>query len=156
MIAGTSSRPGLTAEPSGCTIRVVVEYATITAALAMLVSSLNGVLVSALPSTNARAASLVTSVARSHHLSGSQAHTAYTAAPYRKPALRYLYAMGWVGSASDLNACKAAQILGPDPNVAATQALQASPKALALLRTAHLTVRQGAAAIARGSTDGCT
>ena len=75
--------------------------------------------------------------------------------PYRKPALRYLYTVGWVSAASDLNSCKAAQLLGPDPAVAAAQALRGSPKTLALLRAAHLTVGQAATAIARGTTDGC-
>jgi hypothetical protein len=76
-------------------------------------------------------------------------------APFGTPALRYLYAIGWVGSASNLGACKAAQVLGPEPQMAASQALRASPNALALLRRAHLTVARAAAAIGRGTTDGC-
>jgi hypothetical protein len=39
--------------------------------------------------------------------------------------------------------------------MAASQALRASPNALALLRRAHLTVARAAAAIGRGTTDGC-
>ena len=145
----------MTCESSGCTITAVVEYASISAALSMLIASLNGVFASAIPTSNGKAAALVTTVASSHHVSTPQARTAYARAPYHKPALRYLYAVGWVGSASDLTACKATQILEPDPNVAAAQALQQSPRALALLRAAHLTVAQAAAAIAHGSTDGC-
>ena len=64
--------------------------------------------------------------------------------------------MGWVGAASNLATCKATQLLGPDPSVAAAQAIQGSPKALSLLRAAHITVSQAAAAMGRGSTDGCT
>jgi hypothetical protein len=145
----------LTIESSPCTITVVFEYASITAALSMLVASLSGVLSSVLPSTSGRASALVTAVASSHHVSTSQARAAYAGAPYRSPALRYLYSVGWVGSASDLAGCKAAQILGPDPTSAAAQALERSPKALAVVRAAHLTVNQAAEAIARGSTDGC-
>ena len=133
----------------------MAEYATVTAALAMLASSLTGAFGSALPSTDAKAVSIVSAVARSHHVSGSRARGAYEEAPYRKPALRYLYTVGWVSAASDLNSCKAAQLLGPDPAVAAAQALRGSPKTLALLRAAHLTVGQAATAIARGTTDGC-
>ena len=133
----------------------MVEYATITAALALLGSSLSGALGSVLPATDAKAAAAVTSIARTHHLSAPAARAAYAKAPYSRPALRYLYAVGWVGSASDLSACKAAQILGPDPTAAADHALRASPKLLALLRAAHITVAQAATAIGRGTTDGC-
>ena len=90
----------------------MAEYATVTAALAMLASSLTGAFGSVLPSTDAKAVSIVSAVARSHHFSGSQARGAYGQAPYRKPALRYLYTVGWVSAASDLNSCKAAQLLG--------------------------------------------
>lgn len=133
----------------------VVEYATIAAALSMLASSVGGVFASALPATDVRAGAQIAAVARAHGVPAAQARSAYKKAPFGKPALRYLYAIGWVGSASNLAACKAAQVLGPDPKVAATQALRASPKALALLRKAHLTLSQAAAAVARGTTDGC-
>src|SRR5262249_61966808 len=93
--------------------------------------------------------------ARSHHVAGSQARAAYAKAPYRSAPLRYLYTVGWVSSASNLTSCKAAQILGPDPVAAAAQALRGSPKTLALLRRAHVTGGEAAAAIGRGATDGC-
>jgi hypothetical protein len=38
---------------------------------------------------------------------------------------------------------------------AAAHALQGSPKTLALLHAAHITVGQAAAAIGRGTNDGC-
>jgi hypothetical protein len=60
-----------------------------------------------------------------------------------------------VSAASDLSSCEAAQVLGPDPTVAAAQALRGSPKTLAMLRAAHVSVGQAAAAIGRGTTDGC-
>jgi hypothetical protein len=135
----------------------VVEYATITAALASLVSSLSLVLGSttaALNSTNA--AVLVSSAARTYHVSGTEAHTAYGHAPYRKPGLRYLYTLGWVGADSNLAACKAALVLGPDPSAAAAQALRGNPKLLTRLQASGITVTQAAAAIAHGYADGCS
>ncbi len=134
----------------------VGEYATVTAALSLLASSLTGTLGSALPSSNAKAAAAVATIARSHHVSGARARAAYEHAPYRTPALRYLYSIGWVSAASDLNACKAAQVIGPNPVTAATQALRGPQKTLALLRSAHVTVGAAAAAIGRGTTDGCS
>jgi hypothetical protein len=64
--------------------------------------------------------------------------------------------VGWVSSASALSSCKAAQVLGPDPTVAGAHALRGSAKTLAMLRAAHVSVGQAAAAIGRGTTDGCT
>jgi hypothetical protein len=133
----------------------MVEYATVAAALAMLASSLSGALGSALPSSDVKAASAVATIARSHHLAAPVARAAYAKAPYKRPALRYLYSVGWVSAASDLSSCEAAQVLGPDPTVAAAQALRGSPKTLAMLRAAHVSVGQAAAAIGRGTTDGC-
>ena len=133
----------------------VVEYATIAAALSMLASSLGGAFASVLPATDAKAGARIAAVAQSHGVSASRARAAYAKAPYGTPAQRYLYAIGWVGSASDLQKCTAARLLGPDPATAAAQALRASPKTLALLRRAHLTVARAAAALARGAADGC-
>ncbi|HUK44954.1 MAG TPA: hypothetical protein VLV28_06650 [Gaiellaceae bacterium] len=135
----------------------MVEYATVTAALASLVSSLSLVLGSttaALNSTNA--AALVSSAARTYHVSGTDAHAAYGHAPYHKPGLRYLYTVGWVGADSNIGACKAALLLGPDPTPAATQALKGNSKLLARLNASGITVTQAATAIARGYNDGCS
>ncbi len=135
----------------------MVEYASITAALAVLVASLSGLVGSmgALPSNDLRAIALVSAAARSHHVSGSEARVAYAKAPYRKPVLRYLYAVGWVSAASDHAACTAAELLGPDPREAVGAALRRTPKLLARLRAARVTVSQAATALARGSHDGC-
>jgi len=134
---------------------VGVEYASITAAMALLGSSLSGAFASVLPSTTIKGATVVAAVARAHHVPSGSARAAYRQAPYKRPELRYLYAIGWVASASDHDKCVAARLLGPDPAVAATQALQGSPKVLALLRRAHVTVPAAAGAIGRGVTDGC-
>jgi TctA family transporter len=134
---------------------VVVEYSGLTAALAVLVSSISGVFVSALPSTSARAAALVAAAARSNHVSAPAARAAYARARYRKPALGYLYAVGWVDAASHASSCKAALLLGPDPRTGAAQAIRAQPKFVARLRAAHIGVNQAAAAIGRGITEGC-
>lgn len=136
----------------------VVEYATITAALAILASSLGGVVgsVRTLPSNEAAAAALVSAAARSHHVSGPDARTAFARAPYRRPVLRYLYAVGWVGAASDRAACRAGLLLGPKPTEAAAQALRRATKLVARLRAARVTVGQAATAIGRGTADGCT
>ena len=134
----------------------MVEYASITAALAGLVSSLSVVLGSTTAALNATSATgLVSAAARTYHLSGAQARSVYGRAPYGKPALRSLYAVGWMGADSNIAACKAALLLGPSPSDAAAQALRGNPKLLSRLRASGVTVSQAAAAIGRGYTDGC-
>ena len=89
------------------------EYASITAAITIFVTSLTGVYATGLTASTTKTAALVSAIARSRNVPAPKARAAYAAAPYSKPALRYLYAVGWVGSASNLATCKAAQVLGP-------------------------------------------
>jgi hypothetical protein len=135
----------------------MVEYASITAALAILASSLAGAIgaAGALPATNAKATALVASAARSQRVSGAEARAAYEKAPYRKTALRYLYAVSWVAAAKDRAKCQAQLLLGPDPREAAAAAIRNEPRLLTRLRAAHLTVGQAATAMGRGTKDGC-
>ena len=135
----------------------VVEYASITAALAILASSLGGALGSSvvLPSTDAKASALVAKVAAKQRVPGADARSAYARAPFRRPVLRYLYVVGWVTAAKDRAACQAALLLGPKPKDVAAQLIRRSPKMLARLRPAHVTVNQAATALGRGTNDGC-
>jgi hypothetical protein len=135
----------------------VVEYASITAALAILAGALSGAIgsVRALPATDGGATPLVLAAARSRHVSGSEARAAYAKAPYRKPVLRYLYSVAWVAAASDRAKCEAQLLLGPDPREVASAAIRQAPKLLTRLRAAHITVSQAATAIGRGTRDGC-
>jgi hypothetical protein len=124
--------------------------------LAALFSSLSIVAHSiSIPLTSVGAQALAASTASSHGVAGASGKAAYASAPFKKPALRYLYSVGWVGAASNVPQCKAALLLGPDPVTAAAQALQQSPTLLARLRKARITPSQAAAAIGRGYKDGC-
>jgi len=134
----------------------MVEYATLVSSLAAFLSSLSIVANSVqVPLTTVGAQAMAASTARSHGLSGSVGKAAYSSAPSRKPALRYLYSVGWVGAASNVSACKAALLLGGSPVAAASQAVQSSPTLLSRLRTAHITAGQASAAIGAGFRDGC-
>ena len=132
------------------------EYATLTGSLAALFSSLSIVAHSIqIPLTAVGAQAMAASTARSHGVAGPVGKAAYASAPFKKPALRYLYSVGWVGAASNVPACKAALLLGGNPDAAAAQALRQSPTLLARLRTARITESQASAAIGRGFQDGC-
>jgi len=134
----------------------VGEYAVLTSSLAALISSLSIVAHSIqIPLTSAGAQAMAASTARSHGVAGSEGKAAYASAPFKGPALRYLYSVGWVGAASNVPACKAALLLAGDPHAGVVQALQQSPTLLARIRRAHVTETQAAAAIGRGFQDGC-
>lgn len=133
----------------------MVEYASVAAAVTFFVTSLAGLTGSAIPASSSRAAGAVQAAARAHDVSSPAARAAFKQAPYTRVQLRYLYALGWVGAASDLASCKAEELLGPDPVTAATTALKGSPQALAALRAAHLTVKQAATALGKGTAAGC-
>jgi hypothetical protein len=135
---------------------VVAEYATLAGSLAALFSSLSIVAHSiSLPLTAVAGQAMAAATARSHGGSGPQGKTAYASAPFQKPALRYLYSVGWVGAASKISSCKAALLLAGSPIPAAAQALQNSPALLTKLRVARISLTQASTAIGRGFQDGC-
>jgi hypothetical protein len=137
-------------------MRAVGEYATLVSSLAALFSSVAMLGHSIqVPLTTASGQLMAASLARAHGMTGPQGKAAYASAPFRRPALRYLYSAGWVSAASNIPACKAALLLGGDPGTAATQALQQSPALLARLRGAHVTTSQASAAVAGGFQAGC-
>ncbi len=135
----------------------MVEYSSITAALAILTVALASVLAKGvqLPSNDVRGKALVVKAARSQHVAGREARAAYAKAPFRKPALRYLYVVGWVTASADRTACQTALLLGPKPKTQAAQLIRRSPKLLTRLRSARLSVSQAATALGRGTVDGC-
>ena len=133
------------------------EYGGIAAAMATLVASLTVAFTAgySLPTIDAKATSAVTAAATKKHVSGAEAKAAYANAPFRKPVLRYLYAMAWVSAASDKTKCHAQLLLGGDPKAAAAAAIKRSPKMVARVKAAHITISQASTALARGLTDGC-
>ncbi len=135
----------------------MVEYSSISAALAILTVALAGALAHGvqLPSNDVRAKALVVKAARSQHVAGREARAAYAKAPFRKPALRYLYVVGWVSASADRAACQTALLLGPKPKAQAAQLIRRSPTLLTRLKSARLSVSQAATALGRGTLDGC-
>src|SRR5262249_58937312 len=81
---------------------VVVEYAGILAGLSLLAATLSGAYsqnVTAVFATSGAGVAAAGKAAHTQHVSSSGAKAAYRNAPYSKPALKYLYALGWIGGA---------------------------------------------------------
>ena len=79
---------------------MIVEYAGIVAAISLLAATLTGAYgnnVAAVFASSGASVAAVTKAAKKEGLSPARAKAAYKRAPYRKPALKYLYALGWIG-----------------------------------------------------------
>jgi len=136
----------------------MVEFGTLTSALAVLTSALAGLVsmpVGALPATDAKAKVLVTATAATQHVDAVQARTVYRRAPYGKPFLRYLYTVGWMSRSRNRAWCALDRAAGADPADDAAKQIRSDKKLLARLRAAHITVAAAASAIGKGVSSAC-
>ncbi len=138
---------------------MLVEYASLVAALAVLTSTLSGTYgkhVAALPTSGAAAIRLVNAGARAQHVSPAGARAAYARAPYRRPVLKYLYAAGWIGGTKNPASC--IYVLGEtqDAQIEAVRELRHNAKVVRQLRRLHVPVRVGAAALVKGLVSACS
>ena len=136
----------------------MAEYAMVTAAVALLAVTLVGAVgktPTQLPRTTAAAIKLVASNARAKKVSVAGARAAYTKAPYRKAALKYVYAVGWITGTHDRGSC----LFTGSPSDSVKQAageIRANPKVVAKLRSRGLTPQQAATALVKGISYACS
>ena len=137
---------------------MIAEYASLVAAMSILVSSLTGAFgqkLAALPTREGTAIATVTAAAKSQKVSGAQARAAYRRAPYSKPVLKYLYAVGWIGGKKSAFSCLFAR---DDPGGTASEALgeiRKNAKLVRALRRAHVCLKQAATVLVRGIASAC-
>jgi Flp pilus assembly pilin Flp len=87
---------------------VIVEYASLVAAIAVLVSTVSGAFGNALatlPSSSSTAITALNKGARAQDVPAGEARAAYNRAPYQKPVLKYLYAVGFIGGKKNTVSC---------------------------------------------------
>ena len=87
---------------------MIGEYAGIVAGLALLAATLTGAYgqnVTAVLASSGAGVAAVGKAARAQHVSSTGAKAAYKRAPYAKPVLKYLYAMGWIGGMRNRGQC---------------------------------------------------
>lgn len=137
----------------------MAEYALVTAVVASLALALatipEGQLARQLPVTAARAQALVTKTARANHVSPAQARAALARAPYRRAALRYLYAEGWIGGRKHAADCVFAKVTPGSTRREVGAAIRRDARLVARLGRMRLTVAQAAGAIAAGTASAC-
>jgi hypothetical protein len=137
---------------------MIVEYAGVVAGLALLASTLSGAYsqnVAAVFAVNGAGASAVGAAARSQHVSPTKAKAAYKRAPYAKPALKYLYAMGWIGGTRNLGKCGLTLIGQDAARLQAKLEIQRNGKLMAQLRKRGITAVAAAKALVAGVVSAC-
>jgi hypothetical protein len=137
---------------------VLVEYAGIVAGLALLASTLSGAYgqsVTAVFATSGAGVAAAGKAARSERVSPAGAKAAYRRAPYAKPALKYLYAMGWIGGMRNRGQCGLTLIGQDAARAQAKHEILGNAKLLAQLKRRGITAAAGAKALVAGVVSAC-
>lgn len=137
----------------------MVEYAGLTAAVAMMAMTLLGVQgqkIARLPTTAAVAIQLVESAARAQHVPAGKARVAYKGAPYTRPVMKYLYAIGWIGGTKDRLSCSFTRTSQGNAERETTAALKRNKKLTAQLAKLRVSPALAAKTLVRGVVSACS
>ena len=106
-------------------------------------------------SSNSVGIAAVGKAAKAQKVSSAGAQTAYRRAPYAKPALKYLYALGWIGGTKSPGTC-GLTLLGQDAAKTAGCSRHALElQAVAQLRRRAVSVSSAATAVTKGVVSAC-
>jgi hypothetical protein len=136
----------------------MVELATLTAMLSLLTTSLGTLqqaIAAKLVSSNVVALEQTSGQARRAGAPIAGAKAAYKAAPYRKPALRYVYSLGWISGTRHKTACALAHLDLAGTRASVVGSLRKSPATLLVIHKLHLTVAQAGTAFTAGFASAC-
>jgi len=137
---------------------VVVEYAGILAGLSLLAATLSGAYsqnVTAVFAASGAGVAAAGKAAHTQHVSSSGAKAAYKSAPYKKPALKYLYALGWIGGTKNRTQC-GLTLLGPgEMKDQAADGIRKNTKLRAQLAKRSISVSAAANALTQGVVSAC-
>jgi hypothetical protein len=137
---------------------VTVEYAGILAAISLMAVTLTGAYgksITAVFTTSGAGVAAVAKAAQAQKVSPTAARAAYNRAPYRKPVLKYLYALGWIGGMKNPGQC-GLTLLGQDAaKDQAARELRANRKVAAQLKRRSVSVSAAANALTAGVVSAC-
>jgi hypothetical protein len=139
-------------------VDVVVEYAGILAAVSLLAVTLTGAYgkdVTAVFAASGAGVAAVAKAAHAQHVSSNGAKTAYKRAPYAKPALKYLYALGWIGGTKNRTQCGLTLLGEGAARDQAAEGIRANRKLVTQLRRRGISVSAAANALTKGVVSAC-
>jgi hypothetical protein len=135
-----------------------VEYAGILAAVSLMAVTLTGAYgknVEAVFNSSSVGIAAVGKAAHAQTVSQAGARTAYQRAPYGKPALKYLYALGWIGGTKHPGQCGLTLLgQGAARDQAATD-MRKNAKLVAQLKRRGVSVMAAATAVTKGVVSAC-
>ena len=137
---------------------MIVEYAGLVAAFALIAATLTGSYgqnVAAVFASDGAGVAAAASAARSQHVPAAGAKAAYKRAPYRKPALKYLYSLGWIGGTKNRAQC-GLTLLGQEAAQEQTERqIRTNRKLQAQLRKRGVSAGVAARALVKGVVSAC-
>ena len=137
----------------------MVEYASLVSAMAILASALSGAFgekLAVLPTSTATAISTVSAGARAQGVAPAEARAAYKRAPYKKPVLKYLYAVGWIGGKKSAVSCLFARVQPEQTQAEALAEIKKNRKLSRQLARRNVTRPTAAKVIVAGIASACT
>jgi hypothetical protein len=136
---------------------VIVEYASVLSAIGLLVSTIAGAFgtVASLPTRDGAALTAVTAGAKTQHVSPRDARSVYKHAPYAKPVLKYLYAVGWIGGKKSPTSCLFARTDRAVTEHEALLEMRKSAKVVRHLRRVHVSLSTAARTLVAGIASAC-
>ena len=137
---------------------MIVEYAGILAGISLLAATLTGAYgqnVAAVFATSSVGVAAVGKAAQSQKVSAIGAKAAYKRAPYRKTALKDLYALGWIGGTKNPGQCGLTLLGEGAARDVATQQIRSNAKLMAQLKRRAVTATAAATALTKGVVSAC-
>jgi hypothetical protein len=137
---------------------VAVEYAGILAAVSLMAIALTGAYgrnVSAVFDTSSVGITAVVKAAEAQKVPVTGAKAAYKRAPYRKPALKFLYGLGWIGGTKNPGGCGLTLLGEGAAREQAARDMRKSPKLVAQLRRRGISVSTAANVVTKGVISAC-
>jgi len=135
-----------------------VEYAGILAAVSLMAITLTGAYgknVSAVFESSGVGITAVGKAAKAQKVAPAGAKAAYKRAPYVKPALKYLYALGWIGGTRNPGGCGLTLLGEGAARDQAAREMRSNPKLVAQLKKRAISVSTAANVVTKGVVSAC-
>jgi len=135
-----------------------VEYAGILAAVSLMAITLTGAYgknVSAVFESSGVGITAVGKAAKAQKVAPAGAKAAYKRAPYVKPALKFLYALGWIGGTRNPGGCGLTLLGEGAARDQAAREMRSNPKLVAQLKKRAISVSTAANVVTKGVVSAC-
>jgi hypothetical protein len=137
---------------------MAVEYAGILAAVSLMAITLTGAYgknVSAVFESSGVGITAVGKAAKAQKVAPAGAKAAFKRAPYVKPALKYLYALGWIGGTKNPGGCGLTLLGEGAARDQAAREMRSNTKLVAQFKKRAISVSAAANAVTKGVVSAC-